>query len=293
MRLLNDELRRKELAEFLKNRRNRTRPEQVGLSNNSNSHRRTKGLRREEVAVLSGISVSWYTSLEQGRDVRISDSVIESLARTLKLSRDERAHLYVIADRKIPLESVSDASYLQISTPVLQRIVDQYIHLPAYAIDGQWNLLVWNQTAIEVFGLQSNKMKNCSGNLIWLMFNDPVVRGRYADWEDSARKLLAAFRYTFARRTEDPYIIEIIKKLLEVNEDFKTIWELHDVQCFRDDNHFKIQHPSAGEINVRSNTFYAGEYDDVTLILYTPEDDMDEKNLINLGAFRPINSLNP
>ncbi|MFM9279164.1 helix-turn-helix transcriptional regulator [Paenibacillus jiagnxiensis] len=279
---MNDELRRKELAEFLKNRRNRTRPEEVGLSSNSNSHRRTKGLRREEVAVLSGISVPWYTSLEQGRDVRISDSVIESLARTLKLSRDERIHLYVLADRKIPLESVLDVSYLQKSNPELQRIVDQYMHLPAYTIDGQWNLLVWNQAAIELFGLQPNKMKNCSGNLIWLMFNDPVVRGRYADWEDSARKLLGAFRYTYARRMEDPYIREIITQLLEVNEDFKTIWELHDVQCFRDDNHFKIQHPSAGEINVFSNPFYAAEYDDVTLVLYTPEGVADQKKLINL-----------
>ena len=137
---MDESLRRKELADFLKSRRKRLTPQEAGLQAIANSRRRTSGLRREEVSVLTGISLPWYTALEQGRDVRISDSVIESLARTLKLNKEERVHLYMLADRKVPLNSIAQESNWKKDDPELQRIVDRFTQLPAYAIDGQWNL---------------------------------------------------------------------------------------------------------------------------------------------------------
>ncbi|MCQ6268673.1 helix-turn-helix transcriptional regulator [Fictibacillus sp. WQ 8-8] len=278
---MNENLRRKELADFLKSRRKRLTPEEAGLSGTDNSRRRTKGLRREEVAVLAGISLPWYTALEQGRDIRVSDSVIDSLARTLKLDRDERVHLYMLADRKVPLNPIADGEYWEKANPELQRIVDQYTHLPAYAIDGQWNLLVWNQTAAELFGLYPSRMRDCARNLLWLLFTDPVFRGRFANWETSAGKLLAAFRTAYARRMEDPCLSEIIGSLAEAADDFNAIWERHDVQCLRD-NLFQIQHPHVGAIDILSNAFYAAEHDDITLVLYTPANVIDEERLKHL-----------
>lgn len=278
---MNENLRRKELADFLKSRRKRLTPEEAGLPGTDNSRRRTNGLRREEVAVLAGISLPWYTALEQGRDIRVSDSVIDSLVRILKLDRDERLHLYMLADGKVPLNPIADGEYWEKANPELQRIVDQYTQLPAYAIDGQWNLLVWNQTAAELFGLYPSRMRDCARNLLWLLFTDPVFRGRFANWETSAGKLLAAFRTAYARRMEDPCLSEIIGSLAEAADDFNAIWERHDVQCLHD-NLFQIQHPHAGAIDILSNAFYAAEHDDITLVLYTPASVIDEERLKHL-----------
>jgi transcriptional regulator with XRE-family HTH domain len=278
---MNESLRRKELADFLKSRRKRLTPQEAGLPGTDDSRRRTKGLRREEVAVLAGISLPWYTALEQARDIRVSDSVIDSLARTFKLGRDESVHLYMLADRKVPLNPIQDGAYREKANPELQRIVDQFSHLPAYAIDGQWNLLVWNQTAAELFGLFPGKMRDCARNLLWMLFTDSAFRGRFADWETSAGKLLAAFRTAYARRMEDPCLSEIIGSLAEAADDFNAIWERHDVQCLRD-NLFQIHHPHAGAIDILSNAFYAAEHDDVTLVLYTPASVIDEERLKHL-----------
>jgi transcriptional regulator with XRE-family HTH domain len=280
---MNENLRRKELADFLKSRRQRLSPLEAGLPT-TGGRRRASGLRREEVAALAGISLPWYTALEQGRDIKVSDSVLESVARTLQLQRDERIHLYMLADRKVPLASILEEQQNEKSESALQLIVDQLSHYPAYVIDEKWNLLVWNRTAEELFG--NFGRGDCARNLIWLLFTNPVFRGRFADWELSAGKLIAAFRTAYARRMEDPCLGEIIGDLGDVSAEFVTIWERHDVQCLRD-NRFRFNHPIAGRIEVLSTSFYAAEREGATLVVYTPASALDGERLMNL---QPMNS---
>jgi transcriptional regulator with XRE-family HTH domain len=282
---MKEDVRRKELAEFLKNRRKRLSPQDAGLPQ-SGGRRRTSGLRREEVAALAGISLPWYAALEQGRDIKVSDSVLDSLAHTLRLQRDERIHLYMLADRKVPLEIEMVSSQTAVSDSELQLIVDQLNHYPAYVMDGKWNLLVWNRTAAELFG--GFGQGDCARNLIWLMFTDPIFSKRFADWETSAGKLIATFRTAFARRMEDPCLHEIIGDLGEVSPEFNSIWERYDIQggC---DNRFKFQHPDTGNIEVISTMLYPSERQDATLVLYTPTSSRDDAKLKNLmKVLRPV-----
>lgn len=271
-------IRRRELADFLKSRRKRLSPQEAGLPGAEDGRRHTQGLRREEVAVLAGISPPWYTALEQGRDIRVSDSVLDSLARTLKLRRDERIHLYMLADRKVPLTIHKEEEHSSDIPTELQRILDQFNHYPAYAIDGQWNLLAWNQAATSLFSWNAEKRESCKGNLLSMLFSDPVFRSRFVDWEHSASKLIAAFRNTYARRMEDPCLSAIVGRLSNHSAEFAAIWERHDVQCLRD-NLFHIQHPQIGAVEIRSHVFCAPERDDITLVLYTPANLIDEERL--------------
>lgn len=168
---MNEELRRKELADFLKNRRQKLTPEAAGLPGTTGTRRRTGGLRREEVAVLAGISLHWYTALEQGRDIRVSESVLDSLVHTLQLQKEERNHLYMLANRNLPVEPFSITANPTVSDPELQLIIEQFGHMPAYAIDGKWNLMAWNSAAAELFGgFHLSCTVNGSKNLLWLLF---------------------------------------------------------------------------------------------------------------------------
>ncbi|NBD24717.1 helix-turn-helix transcriptional regulator [Paenibacillus glycinis] len=244
--------------------------------------RRAAGLRREEVAALAGISLHWYTAMEQGRDIRVSDSVLESLARTLRLQPDERVHLYRLANRNIPLETGSEAYRPTASDPELELIVNQFGRMPAYAIDGNWNLLSWNRAADEMFGgFKLSCKEDGTKNLLWLLFTDPAFRSRFADWETSAAKLVAAFRTAYARRMEDPCVSEIVEELGKTSAEFVGMWERHDVRCLHE-NQFRMMHPASGEIDLRSNAFYAAEREAVTLVVYTPGSAADSERLSSM-----------
>ncbi len=280
--IMSEDIRRKELADFLKNRRQRLTPEAVGLPGSNGIRRRSSGLRREEVATLAGISLHWYTALEQGRDIRVSDSVLESLARVLHLEQDERVHLYILANRNAPLESSSEATTTMQADPELALIVNQFGHMPAYAIDGQWNLLKWNEAASKMFG-GFNHICEKSGmkNFIYLLFTDPELRNKFVDWETSAAMLVAAFRTAYARRMENPCVNVIVEDLEEESAEFAEMWKRHDVRSLRE-NQFRLVHPAVGELDVRSNAFYAAGYEDVTLVVYTPATVVDEEQLRKL-----------
>jgi len=144
---VNDAERRKELADFLRTRRDRLSPTDVGLP--PGVRRKTVGLRREEVAQLASVGVTWYTWLEQGRDIHVSSEILESLAQVLLLNADEKAHLFSLANH--PLKP---SSYMQqeMVSPLLQRFLDQLGPSPAYITGRRWDLLAWNQAACQVIG---------------------------------------------------------------------------------------------------------------------------------------------
>src|SRR5262249_5364124 len=145
---MSDEQRRQDLADFLRTRRMRLSPEQVGLIRGG--RRRTPGLRREEVAQLAHVGVSWYTLFEQGRDIHPSKDVLHSIANALQLSPDERQHLFLLADQQYVVDA--DASDEQVS-PALRRVLDALTPVPAFIMGRRWNYLAWNTTAEDIFQL--------------------------------------------------------------------------------------------------------------------------------------------
>jgi transcriptional regulator with XRE-family HTH domain len=137
----------KELSNFLKTRRSRISPSQVDLT--EGIRRRTPGLRREEVAQLAGVGVTWYTWIEQGRDVQVSVQVLEGIAHALKLNLDERNHLFLLADQSPLINTIQSQ---EIVSPLLLQALNQFGANPAYITGQRWDLLAWNQSACDVFG---------------------------------------------------------------------------------------------------------------------------------------------
>ena len=221
---MNDNQRRAQLADFLQTRRARLKPADVGLP--AGSRRRTPGLRREEVADLAAVGLTWYTWLEQGRDIRASVAVLESLARTLRLDPAERNHLFHLADQPLlaplpPLEETVPAS--------IQRMMDGMLTSAAYVMGRRWDILAWNQTACQIFG-DFGEMASEDRNAVWLTFTSPHYRRLHVDWERYAQTVLAKFRVNCGRCVEDPYMQEMVARLEEASPEFRLWWPRHDVR---------------------------------------------------------------
>ena len=196
-----------ELAEFLRNRRARLSPEQIGLPRGT--RRRTPGLRREEVAMLAGVSPEWYTWLEQGRDINVSVQLLESLARVLQLDENERDHLFLIALRQPPpVETFSPPAI----SPTLQQFLNQLGTIPACVVDTRLNIVAWNKAHCAVFGDYS-ELPERERNLIWRLFTSPLPPMINDDWEGLARACLAQFRAGYGRFINDPWWAERIAEL--------------------------------------------------------------------------------
>jgi transcriptional regulator with XRE-family HTH domain len=188
----------KELADFLRTRRARLQPADVGLP--PGLRRKTAGLRREEIAQLANVSVTWYTWLEQGRAIQVSEQVLESLAHALLLHADEKAHLFFLARQTLPPDSVSRQETV---SPLLQRFLDQLEPNPAYLTGRRWDLLAWNRAACVVLG-EVDAFAPEQRNILRLVFTDQEFRQRVVDWEVVAQRVLAQFRLSSGCATGDP-----------------------------------------------------------------------------------------
>src|SRR5689334_13231533 len=179
-----------ELAAFLRSRRARLLPEQVGLP--SGARRRTPGLRREEVAMLAGVSPEWYTWLEQGRDINVSMQLLESLARVLQLDANEREHLFLLALRQSPpIEKIYTPPTV---SPILQAFLDNLGISPACVVDARTNIIAWNAAYWAVFVGDSTARTERERNLIWRIFTNPASRRANEHWKEIARAYVAQFR---------------------------------------------------------------------------------------------------
>ena len=189
--------RHQELATFLRSRRARLAPEQVGLPRGT--RRRTPGLRRGEVASLAGVSQEWYTWLEQGRDIHVSVQVLESLARALQLDENERAHLFLLAVRLTPpVDTYSPPTV----SPTLQQFLDQLRLSPACAVDARLNGVASNRAFQVVFG-DCTDLPERERNLIWRFFTQQAQQMN-EHWEELARVYIAQFRAGYGRFINDP-----------------------------------------------------------------------------------------
>ncbi|MEL7654812.1 MAG: helix-turn-helix transcriptional regulator, partial [Bacillota bacterium] len=203
-----------ELADFLKTRRAKILPSQVGIS--SATRRRTPGLRREEVAQLAGIGVTWYTWLEQGRPIRVSNQVIESLSRVLLLNKQERIHLHLLANQPLPAEI---PGYHGVISPILQHVLDSMALCPSLIADQRWNVIGWNKAACVILG-DFSKMSVRERNIVWSMFMDGKFKQLYVDWEHHAKGLLGRFRSTCGQYIEDSWLTQFIDDLKKESKEF-------------------------------------------------------------------------
>jgi transcriptional regulator with XRE-family HTH domain len=258
--------RRTELAAYLRARRAQLAPLDVGLPEGSASgRRRTPGLRREEIAQLSGVGVTWYTWLEQGRDISASVQVIDALARALLLTDDEHRHLRELAGLAPPELPIAAADML----PRLQRLVDAEAPCPASVYDEHYDYLVWNEP-YAVVRSDPGTLPAARRNMLWMMFTDPANLARMVRWESAARAVLSQFRVAAGRHPGDPRFTELVEALSEASPQFRVWWAEHPVRYFRPAV-IGVRHPSAGLIRLEMFQLRLVDQPGLVMVVQVPD----------------------
>lgn len=260
---MNEVERRQALADFLRKRRELLTPADVGLP--PGLRRRTPGLRREEVAQLANIGTSWYVWLEQGRDVHPSAQVLESVALALKLTPNERRHLFLLAGQALPAQTSILEETLN---PALQQMLDELNPAPAYVTGRRWDYLAWNRSAESLFDI-SRVSPPYEYNMVWRLFTTPTTR-RSPRWEQVARGTLAEFRTASARYPGDNSFETLIEDLKRVSPEFCEWWPHHDARRALD-GHKTIEHQRLGRLDFEHITLQVVNDPDVRIVIYTPD----------------------
>lgn len=219
-----EERRRRELASFLRSRRNRLDPEVAGVRH-AYGRRRTPGLRREEISALAGVSVTWYTWLEQGRRIRVSRQVLTSIADALRLDDTETAHLFRLAGELPPASDGSEVGG-RISQPYL-TLLEHLDPLPAFIVNARFDILAWNHGFCVLFPIFESLPKH-HRNTLRLTFR-PEMRSFYPDWETEASRVVALFRTHAADRLVQPEFTELVNSLQRESMEFCELWERRDL----------------------------------------------------------------
>lgn len=265
-------LRRRELASFLRSRRERISPEQVGLPRLG--RRRTPGLRREEVAQLAGVGVTWYTWLEQGRDINVSSQVLTALCRTLMLDAGERSHLFTLAGVGIVNESAKACN----AVPDPIRIILHALPYPASVNNSRRDILVSNALSEAIWGPYRDwEERNVLVHLFITKRWCPIS----LDWEHSAPRLVAEFRAAMARHMGEPAWTGLLERLLAESPEFAELWARHDV--LTGENVVKrVRSRDVGLLHLNITHLWFGPTSDLRLTAYTPVDTVTETRLARL-----------
>jgi len=211
-----------ELAEFLRTRRARVKPTDVGLA--AGARRRTPGLRREEVARLADVGASWYTWLEQGRPIHASAPLLERIASALRLTPTERAHLFELAQGRPPTRHQGAPATV---SPALQHVLDAH-PFPAFALTFRWDIVAWNRSAARLYGDFSRRPAK-ERNSLWSAFLNPQMRALIPGWEVHARGMVARFRVEAGRAADRRDFDELVADLSRASPEFRAFWNDHDV----------------------------------------------------------------
>ena len=261
---MNDEIqpRLPELANFVRVRRLRLDPRSCGLAV-GDSHRRTPGLRREELGHLAGLSGDWIARLEQGRDIKLSRSAAGRLASALRLDAVETEHMLALCD-----QSESPASSGRSVSRTLEEIVQRQGSSPAYVSDDGGDVLTWNSAADLVFG-PLGRTDDDNVNVLRLMFLDPDVRIRFVDWEYHAWRTVAQFRLEYDRKAASKKNRQLVDELRTKSVAFDRIWREHGVSN-RNGGRKVVRHPKFGELAFDHGSFRAFESPALTLTIFIP-----------------------
>lgn len=264
-----------ELGDFLRTRRNKIKPEQLGLP--CGTRRRTPGLRREEVAHLAGIGLTWYTWLEQGRAINVSDDVLDSLSRVFILSDEERVHLYALANKTIPN---GENDYQPVSD-TLMRILKRFdtAYCPAYIMDSHWNVVAWNELAATIFG-DFSLLSTYERNIVYMMFCNQEYMTLFEDWEFHAKGIIARFHAAMAKHIDDPWFSGFVHDLKNKCNTFSAWWSLYDVNRMSDVIK-ELKHPLIGKMTYEFVSFDVSDNQNLKLLVHNP----DDKTIICLKKF--------
>jgi transcriptional regulator with XRE-family HTH domain len=240
--MLSDE-RRRQIADFLKTRRMRRQPEELGRPRGR--RRRTPGLRREEVATAAGVSAEWYTWLEQARDVRPSAQVLSRIAEALRLEPHETRHLLTLGGYAVPASGSDMPRSVSVSLR-LQRLIDQMDFGPAWVLGERWDILAWNRAAWVIHG-DLVGLQGIERNALYQLFLGDRLRSILVDWDKHGRQCVAKLRAAYASRVDDPWFNELVTLLRTRSEQFGRWWNENDIEVFQEGvKHY--EHPEAGRL---------------------------------------------
>jgi transcriptional regulator with XRE-family HTH domain len=256
--------RRKELADFLRSRRARLGPEDVGLPNGF--RRRTPGLRREEVAQLAGVGVTWYTWLEQGREISVSRQVLEAIGRALRLDAAERVHLNTLAG--VDVEPVP--AQLDSVPPAVQAMLDELDPCPAYVVNARYDVVAWNRAEAALV-CDFGRLPSADRNILWLIFTDPAWRSLLIDWPRDAAWIAAQFRAAMARHVGESHWTGLVERLQAASEDFREMWRRHEVATPVSKTK-RYVHPREGMVTLNAVSLRLSEAPDCRVVACIPAD---------------------
>ncbi|MEH0420892.1 helix-turn-helix transcriptional regulator [Streptomyces sp. B21-083] len=253
-----------ELGDFLRSRRARIQPEELGLA--SHGRRRVPGLRREEVAQLAGVSVDYYIRLEQGRGPSVSDAVLDAVARVLRLDETEHAYLRTVA--RPPGKDKALRSTAPRVRPGVQLLLDSMDRAPAFVLGRRMEVLAWNTLGDAVNGF--SRMALSVRNVARYAFLDPAARDLYPDWPAVAAQTVAHLRLNAGHHRDDRALSALVGELSVKSEEFRRLWADHQVAlCMYGVK--RLQHPVAGLLTLPYETLAVPSDPDQTLVVYTPE----------------------
>jgi transcriptional regulator with XRE-family HTH domain len=255
---------RRALGAFLRSRRERADPAHTGLP--PGGRRRTPGLRREEVSLLSGVSLTWYTWLEQGRDINVSPQILLALSRALQLDEVERAHLFRLAGLPVP----EPAERALLVPPAVRLFLDTLLPNPAFVIDRCFDVLAWNRAQERILGPALLARPRRELNSVWMLFREPLLRSLMPEWEAEARWLAGLLRQQAAYELDNPRFTELVDELLATSPEFAALWQEHDVVEFRSSVR-RYEHPVVGAFEVSYVRMALEEAPRLSLICHFPQ----------------------
>ncbi|KMO98326.1 helix-turn-helix transcriptional regulator [Streptomyces roseus] len=242
---------RAELGEFLRSRRARLRPSDVGLPDYGR-HRRVPGLRREELAQLAGVSVAYYTRLEQGHGQNVSAEVLDAIARALRLDGTETAHLTHLA-RPRPRRQRAKQYRAEHVRPELRTLMDAMDGVPAYLLGRRQDVIGWNRLAAAVFG-DFGLLPPQERNLVRLVFLDPAAAELYAEWDCLACRVVSSLRMYAGEHPDDEQLSALVGELSVKNEEFRRLWAAHTLADNKTHGVKTLRHPLVGELSLSFET---------------------------------------
>lgn len=269
------DVRRSELAAFLRSRRERIAPEQVGLPRGR--RRRTPGLRREEVAQLSAVGVTWYTWLEQARDIHVSAQVLDAIARALLLDPNERTHLFTLAGVSDPAPGTECATVSDSVRAVLRQLEP----IPACVQNSRYDLLAYNRTYGNLL-CDMDALPRQERNCMWLAFTHPDWAKSLVDREKVIRAMAAKFRSAMAEHIAEPAWKHMLGRLQQASPEFREIWERHEVMRATTDRTKRFLNTHVGLLHLDYQPMWLGPRPGPRMITYVPEDAESRERLERL-----------
>jgi transcriptional regulator with XRE-family HTH domain len=273
-------LRRRELASFLRSRRERLTPDQLGLP--EYGRRRTPGLRREEVAQHAGVGVTWYTWLEQARDINVSEQVLDAISRTLMLDPHERGHLFTLAGS--PLTEIGP-DCMPVS-PEVRLLLDKLHPYPAIVTNGRYDLLAYNRAFTVLVG-DLDHVPFDQRNTMWLAFTSPSMRTSLPDRESAVRRMVGQYRAAMADHVGEAAWKCQVKRLQNASPEFAELWARHDI-AVPENLTKRFVHPELGALNFCYTNLWLSQRLGVRLMTYTPRDPETETQLGRIDDFQPL-----